>query len=874
MRILTLLILLSGFLIFKSQVNIVPNPSFEFTNSCPTGGAQWNVCTGWNNVNMNIGIGLWGTPDYFHACGSGGTMPPAVFAGTCNPQQGQAMMALVVYNQGYAEYREYLSTQLTCSMVPGNTYTVSFYLSNGTGIKSPWTVRNMGVHFSAAPLTQSGFNVINVVPQCEILTNVVSNTWTQYTFTVIPTAVWTHITIGNFRTDANNNVTLSFPNPGGPFSAYSNYFIDNIAVLAPSAPSNLVMTASVSQLTCGVLPSVTITNNNPTSSVNYQWLPGNYTSSVVSNIANGVYTVIGTYSNGCSSFSASTQFTVANSTTLQVGLTSTTICKGESVLLTPTISGGASSGYSYTWSPGNQQSPNITVNPPTSQVYSLLITDYNGCTGSASASVAVSAVSAAFTFSLGQCTGMLLTNNSSASAAGHYWSFGDNSSSSAVSPTHTYQTSGNYPLKLIVTDINGCTDTIVKYVTVDPIMHALFTPQVPLCDSVVLLSNNSINAVDFRWRFGDGSTSTLAQPGSHQYAVSGNYSIWLTTKAANGCLDSLKKDVLVIKTSKALFEINSVPCRKTITLVNGSLFNATNYWQFDTGDTSSAFQPSYTYSANGIYSITLVINAATSCSSTITKTVAVTEDLPSSFKFLTNNCTGLVTFTNTSASSSGALWNFGDGSTGGHDTTAHIYAQPGIYRVTLLSSPDKSCAVGSEIDVNVDFEEVIADFDFTVVDKDTYTTAFLNLSRNATSYYWDFGTGVTSRAIEPKTRFESYGTQFVCLVASNGKHCKDTTCKVIMIEGDWTLYIPDTFTPNGDNTNDAFFALGTNISNFKMEIYNRWGTCVFTGDGIDMGWDGTFKAAPVGQDVFTWKVRFEDSENKIHSLTGRVAVIR
>src|SRR4051812_45375009 len=108
------LILLS--LIFGStltaQINLISNPGFEQYSSCPTYGAQWNLSTGWNNVNMNQGVGLYGTPDYMNTCGTGNTAPPATFAGTCSPHTGNAMMALVLYNVPYAEYREYLSTQL------------------------------------------------------------------------------------------------------------------------------------------------------------------------------------------------------------------------------------------------------------------------------------------------------------------------------------------------------------------------------------------------------------------------------------------------------------------------------------------------------------------------------------------------------------------------------------------------------------------------------------------------------------------------------------------------------------------------------------------------------------------------------------------
>ena len=220
-------------ILVQAQINIVPNPSFENTLSCPTGAAGWTACANWNNVNMNVGPGTWGTPDYFHPCGGGGTAPVSTFAGTCSPHSGIAYMALVLYNNPYPDYREYLSCKLNVAMTPGTRYTVSFWITNGTGVISPWIIKNVGVHFSASALTQSGWSPINVTPQCEVTNTIASNTWVNYTFSIIPTATWNYLTIGAFRSDANNSPMVYYPNPGGNPSVYANYFIDDISVFAP-----------------------------------------------------------------------------------------------------------------------------------------------------------------------------------------------------------------------------------------------------------------------------------------------------------------------------------------------------------------------------------------------------------------------------------------------------------------------------------------------------------------------------------------------------------------------------------------------------------------------------------------------------------------
>jgi hypothetical protein len=236
-------VLLPIVLFFDSygQVNLVANPGFETMVHCPSGGAQWDKCQGWNNINLQTGIGPWATPDYFNLCGTNGTKPPFTFAGTCMPQTGNAMMALVLYNVPYPEFREYLSTQLIAPMYPGVTYTLSFWITNGQDVISPWTIRNIGVHFSNAALTQTGWNRINVIPQCEITTNVSGNSWTQYTFTVNPTNTWNFLSIGAFRTDSLNQPVQFYASPPGNAFSYANYFIDEVEVLAPKEIMESIM---------------------------------------------------------------------------------------------------------------------------------------------------------------------------------------------------------------------------------------------------------------------------------------------------------------------------------------------------------------------------------------------------------------------------------------------------------------------------------------------------------------------------------------------------------------------------------------------------------------------------------------------------------
>lgn len=291
---LILLLTLCLRVVLNAQINLVNNSGFEQYSGCTSGSGQWNLCQGWDNVNMSPGPGPWGTPDYYVTCGINNTAPPSTFAGNCPTHGGNAMMSLVVYNMGYANYREYLSTQLKCNMQAGKTYTVSFWISNGTTNISPWTIKNFGICLSNGPLTQNGWGVVNANPQLEVNTNIVSQGWTQYSAAITPTASLNRLTIGVFKPDSQTNPTLSWPNLGGPASAYANYFIDDIEVLAP--PTQIQVTTSNTLVCKGSTVNITASGANT-----YSWSTGSTGNTIlVTPNTTTSYTVTGYSTDECS----------------------------------------------------------------------------------------------------------------------------------------------------------------------------------------------------------------------------------------------------------------------------------------------------------------------------------------------------------------------------------------------------------------------------------------------------------------------------------------------------------------------------------------------------------------------------------------------
>ncbi len=159
------------------------------------------------------------------------------------------------------------------------------------------------------------------------------------------------------------------------------------------------------------------------------------------------------------------------------------------------------------------------------------------------------------------------------------------------------------------------------------------------------------------------------------------------------------------------------------------------------------------------------------------------------------------------------------------------------------------------------------------------TVHFTNQSIGATSWNWNFGDALstasynTSQLQSPNHTYFAAGTYCVNLNVSNG-FCFDSIQICLIITPQFTFYIPNAFTPNGDGINDEFFGKGENITQFAMSIYDRWGNLLFYGDDIAKHWDGTFGGNIVQEDVYVYSVNIIDNLGQEHKYIGSVSVVK
>ena len=286
---------------FLTAQNIIPNFSFENYSALPDDYGQWYKCNDWDNVN-GFGAFLWpyASPDYLHTSGGVGVDLPVSTFGTLSPHDGNAIMGLITYYPTTADYREYLSVPFTEPMIIGNSYNISFWISNG---ESGWYCNGgcdrVGIRFSTGELTQVDHEPIGGTPHFEIPGIFWTDEWQQISFTFVADAAYDRLTLGNFYSDA----LTAFNDfaPSGTNGAY--YFIDEMVVI-PDAVTTLIDT-TICDGEFYTLPDGTTTN------------------------AAGTYTVTLTGAGGADSIIITNLFLSA----VYNEITNAEICEGENYIL-------------------------------------------------------------------------------------------------------------------------------------------------------------------------------------------------------------------------------------------------------------------------------------------------------------------------------------------------------------------------------------------------------------------------------------------------------------------------------------------------------------------------------------------------------------
>lgn len=171
-----------------------------------------------------------------------------------------------------------------------------------------------------------------------------------------------------------------------------------------------------------------------------------------------------------------------------------TICSGESIQLGSL----PQPGLTYLWSNGAGTQFNPFVSPTVTTTYILTVSGIGVCPLTDTDTVTVTvqpSPHATFTYTF-DCSGLVATfTNTSTLITTSNWNFGDGTTSTALSPIHTFPDTGNYNVQLIVTNALGCIDTIIQNILVDPPVYPLssFNYSTVNCELDVVVTSTALN---------------------------------------------------------------------------------------------------------------------------------------------------------------------------------------------------------------------------------------------------------------------------------------------------------------------------------------------------------------------------------------------
>ena len=179
------------------------------------------------------------------------------------------------------------------------------------------------------------------------------------------------------------------------------------------------------------------------------------------------------------------------------------------------------------------------------------------------------------------------------------------------------------------------------------------------------------------------------------------------------------------------------------------------------------------------------------------------------------------------------------------------------------------CSNSSDKEISV-LEAPIADFSLTpqIGQTDSLIT-FTNLSSNFVDNSWSMGNGFSLSEDNSFTySYPEFGQYYVELTVYGANNCFDVTSNYVTIYPTYSVYIPNSFSPDFDQINESFAPIGIGIFYYEMEIFNRWGQSIFKSENTP--WD----AENVVQGLYLYKIRLKDFNNRPYFYEGTIRVIK
>lgn len=553
-----------------------------------------------------------------------------------------------------------------------------------------------------------------------------------------------------------------------------------------------------------------------------------------------VYTITLTVEDGSQTSTKTQQVTVYSKPTVDFTVAPTTQCRPTPVQFTSSATPGSGTINNYFWDFGDgntQQGYGNTISHSynTEQQYSvsLTVTNSNGCYNTVRKNNVVKILrplTAGFTanktFLCRITESVQFTNSSNGPGTLSYlWDFGDGTTSSALNPSHVFARKGIHTISLTVRSSEGCISTSTQPALINvATFNTEFDGPAKACvgENVQFNSRSSPTPISALWEVNGQAVSNYYFNYNRNFSATGTYAIKLTNTFANGCSESITKQVVV----KGLPVVNGFVATSnnvcgapaTVSFKDTTAGAVAWHWDFDYFDhyydlsgTSQVQAPSFGYPREGYPNILLTVTNADGCRASTVKQFQIVKpsvgaNVSGADGFVSCGPLTVTYSVNTSETITNYRWTFGDGTTSSQATQEHTFNAPGYYQANLQYTTSKGC-VGTAYTrpVQVNKKPVV-----TITASTTEVCGGADIVFSATPYdgtinfySWDFGDGVIqnfhSSVANVTHSYAEAGTYTIKLKVKNDKCDTVYTQKIDFIK----VKSPHVALPSHSNTCDG-----------------------------------------------------------------------
>ena len=441
--------------------------------------------------------------------------------------------------------------------------------------------------------------------------------------------------------------------------------------------------------------------------------------------------------------------------------------------------------------------------------------------------------------------------------------------STDVSPTYTYPDTGVYKVMLAASPGITCGDTIYKYVEIRLGVNTDFSFQSECVNSPIQFTDQSVpidgTVNGWNWDFGDGNTSLQQNP-SHAFSNPGIFNVTLTAQNNYGCTATIVKPVEVYPLPVINAEPDTFICdidSVTLHASGGTTYQwSPNYNINNTSIDDPLVQPDVTT----VYSVT--VTSSNGCVNTDSVTVMITDTVISESGVDTTVCEGspVQLYANNAVY---YAWNPNDGLNNAFVSSP--IATPEVTTTYYVKSYIGSCFDEDTVTITV----------LPVPDADAGPDVTINQGEqtqlNATggdNYQWLPADSLSNPNIADPLASPINSITYTVTI-SNSDGCKSSDTVLVTVTHLHLLYVPNAFTPNGDGLNDYFNFYAKGIKKIlSVQIFNRWGQQVYSSDGNDEGWDGTFKGKTSELGVYVYEISAITYDGDLLEDKGTLTLLR